>query len=613
MSRRNRALRGRSVGAPTRHAAAANLLKQASALHVQGQLLQSEALYREVLRVAPDNFDARHLLGVIALQTRRYDEGVRLIAEALSRGPQQPRALANLGNGYLLLNRPVEALQSYDRALMLAPAFAGALSNRGNALQMLGRHGEAAATFARLLEIEPAFDFAAGNCFQSRRFSCDWRAYEAQRAEILDAISAGRRADRPFALLSVSGSAEQQLHCARLYAAYLVPRLGAPLWNGERYRHGRIRVAYVSADFRDHIVTHLMASLYERHDAGRFDTIGIALGADDTSPVLQRARHALGRFETVAHLNDEAAAQRIRALEVDIAVDLTGFTQGCRPGIFARRPAPVQVNFLGFPATMGVPYIDYLIADEFVVPEHLEPLYAEKIARLPHSFQASDDRRSALAAAPAPSRADVGLPDAARVLCSCNSSSKLNPEYFGIWLRLLRGVPGSVLWLMGQSADAREHLRREAVERGVDAARLVFGERVPYAAHLARLPLADLFLDSLPFNAGATASDALWAGLPVLTCVGEAFASRMAGSLLRAIGCCELITHDAASYERRAFELLTNPNDLRRLRRRLIENRSSHALFDSERYCRHFEAALTRMWQLAEDGEPPQSFAVGAA
>jgi protein O-GlcNAc transferase len=584
-------------------------LRQAASLQASGGLGTAQMLYREVLRRQPQNFDALHMLGVIAVQTGQPERGVALLVEALRVKPDDAPALANLGNAYLIVNRPEEALRSYDRALELNPGFAGVLNNRGNALQLFGRHAEAAESFARLLELDPTFDFALGNFFHSRRHGCDWRDFARYGTTITDALDSGRRVVRPFSFLSVSASAALQLHCAQIYAAYLSPALPPPLWHRECYGHDRIRVAYVSADFRDHVVSNLMASIYEQHNPDRFHTIGVSLAAGDNSEIVERAKRALGQFEDFSALSDQLAAERIRELEVDIAVDLTGFTQGCRPGIFARRPAPVQVNFLGFPATMGVPYIDYLIADDFVVPESSASLYAEQIARLPDSFQANDDRRSALTDFPAPSRREAGLPESGLVLCSFNSSYKLNPEFFDIWTRIMRLVPDSVLWLIGEG-NVQHHLHTEAASRGIEPERVVFAARLSYREHLARLRLADLFLDSLPFNAGATASDALWAGVPILTCAGEAFASRMAGSLLRAIGLPELITSSTADYEQRALELVNDRGRLAELKHRIAANRHTHPLFDTGRYCRNLEAAFTQMWQRAECGEPPESFTV---
>ena len=368
------------------------MVQQAVALHLNGRLEQAEVLYRQVLDRHRDTFDATHLLGVVAMQAGRWVQAVDLLSRATQLNSNHPQALANFGSALLYANRPDEALRQYDRALELDPRFAGALNNHGNALQMLGRHEEAAESFRRLLELAPQFDFALGNCFQSRRHCGDWQDFSLQVADVLEALSAGRRVDRPFSFLSVSGEAAHQLECARSYAIYMCPSAQPALWTGERYTHERIRVAYISADFRAHVVSNLMVAIYERHDRERFHTIGVSLTADDGADVVIRARNSLTQFVDASRLSDDEAARLIRELEVDIAVDLTGYTQGCRPGIFARRPAPVQINFLGFPATLGVPYIDYIIADEFAIPASSESAYAECVVRMPDSFQPNDAR-----------------------------------------------------------------------------------------------------------------------------------------------------------------------------------------------------------------------------
>jgi|HubBroStandDraft_1064217.scaffolds.fasta_scaffold02023_3 protein O-GlcNAc transferase len=587
-------------------------MQQAVSAHSKGRLGHAEELCRSVLRQQSANLAAGQMLGIIALQTGRLEDALALMTRTAEVHPTHAQAHANLASALVYLGRPEDALPHFERALALDPRLAGAINNQGNALRALNRHGQAAESFRHLLEVAPAFDFAYGSRFSCLRECCDWREFETQRGHTLAALEHGERVDRPFPFLSVSDSAQQQLRCARIYAAHTVAAAGEPVWQGERYRHDRIRLAYVSADFHDHVMSHMMAPIYEQHDRKRFDTIGVSLGMDDDSDIVRRGKRALGEFINVGRLSEQQAAELLRKLEVDIAIDLTGYTQGCRPGILARRPAPVQVNFLGFPGTLGVPYIDYVIADEFVVPEAVEAGYSEKIARLPDCFQPNDERRSALEDAPTLTRNAAGLPESGLVLCCFNNSHKLNPAFFDIWMRLLRQAPDSVLWLLGEHASVREHLLAEATARGVGAERLVFAPRVPYPEHLARLKLADLFLDTLPFNAGATAGDALRAGVPVLTCAGEAFAARMTGSLLRAAGLAELITSDPTHYQRRAMELICDAQALAALKSTLTANRRSAPLFDGARYCRHLEAAYLEMSARVANGEPPVSFKVAA-
>jgi len=587
-------------------------LRTAASLHGKGDLVRAQSLYRQVLRSQPQNFDARHMAGVLDLQCGRLSEGIALIEAALQLRPDHPQALANLGNGYLLVNRTEDALRCYDRAIAAQPSFAAVLNNRGNALQSLGRHEEAAEAFARLAQLAPDFDFAQGNCVHSRRQACNWEEFAKRTSDITAGVLAGRRIDRPFSFLSVSDSVEHQQLCARIYAGYLCPVPPPPLWRGEVYDHDRIRVAYVSADFRDHVVARFMTPLYQRHDRRQFELIGVSLGASDRSAIVAQSKAALDQFIDASQLRDEQVAARLREIEVDVAVDLTGYTQGCRPGIFARRPAPSQVNFLGFPGTLGVPWIDYIIADDFVIPESMSHQYTEKIVRLPDTFQANDACRYQRDPGAAPTRAAAGLPAHGPILCCFSNHCKLNPGMFDIWMRVMRAAPDSVIWLLGGTPDLQRRLREAANTWGVAAQRLLFAARMPYEEHLARLSLADLFLDTLPFNAGATASDALAAGVPVLTCAGEAFAARMAGSLLRAVGLPELITANTAEYEQVAIELLTDSSRLAELRTRLARHRGGGVLFNGQRYCGHIEDAYRLMVRRTRRSEPPESFRVPA-
>jgi predicted O-linked N-acetylglucosamine transferase (SPINDLY family) len=370
----------------------------------------------------------------------------------------------------------------------------------------------------------------------------------------------------------------------------------------------KIRVAYISADFRDHPVSHLLVGVLEQHDRDRFEVIGVSLRAGEDGALEQRVQRAFDRFIDVRGHSDRGVAALLRELEVDIAVDLMGFTQGLRLGIFAHRAAPVQVNYLGYAGTLGVPYMDYLLADEIVIPYGEERWYSEQVVRLPHCYLPNDDRREI---ATRPTRAQVGLPADALVFCAFTNAYKINPTVFEIWMRLLKEVPRSVLWLREIGAEAQSNLLREAQLRGVDAGRLVFAPRVAsMAEHLARQGLADLYLDTLPYNAHSTACDALWSGIPILTRIGRSLASRTAASALTAAGLPELITHSPEEYERKALELALYPEQLQALRAKLSQRRTGSALFDTTRYCRHLESAYDVMRQRSLRGEPPRGFRV---
>jgi predicted O-linked N-acetylglucosamine transferase (SPINDLY family) len=349
--------------------------------------------------------------------------------------------------------------------------------------------------------------------------------------------------------------------------------------------------------------------MLECHDESRFDVSAISLGADDNSKMGRRLKAALPRFIDARTFSDEHIANLVRSLEVDILVDLMGFTKNARTQIFALRPAPVQVSYLGYPGTMGASYVDYIIADRIAIPEEKRECYLEKVVYLPDSFMGNDFERKI--SERLPRRSECQLPEAGFVFCAFNNSYKIAPQIFDIWIRILRQVENSILWLSGTNETAIRNLGREAQNRGVDPSRLVFAQRLPLNEdHLARHRLADLFLDTLPYNAHATASDAVWAGLPVLTCLGETFAGRVAGSLLNAVGLPELITTTPEAYERMAIELATHPERLAAIKHKLEENRLTAPLFDTKLFTKHIEAAYTAMHERNQAGLAPDHIIV---
>ena len=371
---------------------------------------------------------------------------------------------------------------------------------------------------------------------------------------------------------------------------------------------GRIRLGYLSADFRQHPVAALIVALIERHDRRDFEVTGYSFCARDRSAMRGRFTGAFDHFVDIDKMPHRQAAELIHENGIDVLIDLMGYTRYCRPTILAHRPAPIQVNYLGYPGTMAADFIDYIIVDPFLVPTDQQPFYTERLVHLPDCYQPSDTRRQM--ANPAPSRASCGLPEKGFVFCCFNNSYKLTPAFFDIWMRLLNAVPGSVLWLSERNDFVKDNLRREASCRGVAAERLVFLPRAPMPEYLARLGLADLFLDTLPYNAGATANDALWTGLPVLTCAGETYVGRMAGAVLTAAGLPELITTSVEAYETLAFQLATEPGRLTAVRQKLERNRSTMPLFDTERFNRKLEAAYQRMWETWRAGEAPAAFSI---
>jgi predicted O-linked N-acetylglucosamine transferase (SPINDLY family) len=749
------------------------LLHRALALHKKGELAEAGLLYREMLDIAPEDFNARHLLGVAWHQQGRHQEALELIERALKIKSDSPQALANHGMVLQALGRRKEALASIDRALMIAPESADTLSKRGNILWELGRGVEALACYDAALKLQPrhvdaqsnrgvvlgglglyvealaSFDRALiispghaetwnnrGNILRrmnrpeealksydratgsrpayaeawGNRGAVLWELKDMERAlasliqalalkpghpeillnhgivlrelrrldEALTSLDAAIAADasraeahyqrgqtlqmmdrlaeaaasfetaialapghvhapgglvgaamnlcdwprleqavkgargaaliEPLLLLALSDDPPAHLECARRQVRSRIGAVEPPHPLPAVSRAGRIRVAYLSADYKEHATAYLTAELFERHDRSRFEVLGISLGPDDRSAVRSRLANAFDQFHDVRSLSDRKVAERLKQLGVDILVDLNGHTYGARPGILARRPAPVQVNFLGYPGTMAADFMDYVIADQIILPREQQAFYSEKIVHLPDCYQVNAGRD--MAQKPDPRQAN-GLPENGFVFCCFNNGWKLNALLFDIWMRLLAAVPGSVLWLMASNEAARENLRCEAAHRGIDPGRLVFAPRLPQAEHLARHRHADLFLDTLPYNAHTTASDALWTGLPVVTCLGKSFAGRVAASIVTAAGLPELATEDLEAYEALALKLARDPALLLSFRARL-EERSESRLFDSTRFCRNLEAAYARMMGIARAGEAPRGFDASA-
>lgn len=624
--------------------APADAFREAVRLHRAGRLDEAAAGYRAVLAQVPHFPDALYNLGLVQRAQGLARQAIATWETALGYDPARPGVLTAMGKTYGMLGELDAAIACYDRTLVLAPQDIDALNCKGAALRAKGLRREALHWFDRaiaaqpdyavawanrgytlgdLKQIEPAIEAlrrarAAGYAdpallgalFDQQLQACDWTDFEVLRTAIAEQVGQGRPADLPFSFLSHSTSPQAQLRCAEMRVGERFPQMPAPLWTGESYAHDKIRVAYVSSDFRDHAVAHLIAGLFERHDRARFEIIGYALGPRVDDPMRRRIAAAFDRFHDVADLGDAEVAGMIRAAETDIAVDLNGFTTHCRPGIFAHRCAPLQINYLGYPGAMGSALADYILSDPEVIPAGADADYGEQVIRLPHAYQVNDTRREI--AEHTPSRAEAGLPEDGFVFCCFNANYKINPPVFEVWMRLLGRIEASVLWLFESNPLAARNLRAEAERRGVDGARIVFAPRVAPANHLARHRLADLFLDTGPYNAHTTASDALWAGLPLVTCRGQTFASRVAASLLKATGLPELITDSLEAYEALALALATDPVRLGEPRARLASQREAALLFDTDLTRRHIEAAYATAHERQRAGLPPAGFDVPA-
>jgi predicted O-linked N-acetylglucosamine transferase (SPINDLY family) len=596
------------------------LFEQGAVAHRAGRLDQAEKLYRQVLKTEPENFSALHMLGFLKAQQGRYDEAIILLNKAVKANPrdltaqgyyahalmaaqrfddalaaydrllaaQPSTAEAHYNRGVILSQkqRNSEALAALDKAIVLQPGVAAAHFNRGVVLSALERPREALESYDRAVVLEPGYMPARANAVLAAMNLCDWARVEALSPDQAALITP------PLNFLGLSFDKHLQGACAAAATRLLVPTAPPPLCDGRRYAHDRIRLAYVSADFREHAVAFQLAPLIERHDRGRFQVIGVATGPGDGSAIHTRLVKGFDRFHDFSGLNSDEIARRLREMEIDIAIDLGGHTGLNRLQIFAHRPAPVQAGWLGYPGTSGAPFLDYLIADAVVAPGEHQPFYSEKLMHLPDTYFPTDPER---AIGVTPSRAKEGLPEEGFVFCAFNNAWKITRPVFDIWMRLLAAVPGSVLWLKQPAADTRAVLEKEAAARGIAPERLVFAADAPLNVHLARHRLADLFLDTLPYNAHATAADALWAGLPLLTCKGDAFAGRVAASLLHAIGLPELVTENLADYEALALSLAQDPARLKALKEKLAANQTSAPLFDADRFRRGIEDAYVRM------------------
>jgi protein O-GlcNAc transferase len=608
-------------------------LGQGHALRALKQIDDALAAYEKALSLRPNFAEAWVARGDIHAEFRRYDAALASYDKALAAKPHLPNAWLGRGNSAFALGKYSDALAAYDGALHVQPEFAEAWFGRGSVLSIRRRYEDALAAYDHALALSPDFaeaSFARGNVFfQLRRyedalaaydkaitlnreldyakgarllcklFISDWSEIESQIAEVLNTITEERQLCDPFVPLLVSPSVDIQSKCARYYAENR-QRI-APVWRGEVYSHDRIRVAYLSADFHEHATGVLAAGMFESHDRTRFEVTGLSFGPSDNSTMRNRIAGALERFVDVRERTDLEIANLIRTLEIDIAVDLKGFTDGHRVDVFARRAAPIQVNYLGYPGTMGADFIDYILADPTIIPEEHCAQYAEQVVWLPHSYQINDAQRRI--SQHTPTRRECGLPEDAFVFCCFNVNLKIMPEIFGVWMDLLRVTGNGVLWLLATNTAACANLRREAEMRGISADRLIFAPRTNLADHLARHQLADLFLDTLPYNAHTTASDALWAGLPVLTCLGTTFAGRVAASLLAAIGLNELVARSIEEYASLAFKLAHDPGLLASIRRKLALNRGTAPLFDTVLSTRAIEAAYLMMWERYQRGE----------
>lgn len=635
-----RAYRRASSAQPAQADARTNLVR-----YLQGQGRLAEAV--EILRAATHGpfgaLDDFFNLAIVLSQLGRRDDAVDCLRRAIRRHPDSAAAMVRLANLHLTEFEVRQAEAWAALAVDLAPDDADAWDAWGRAYERMGRHADAAPRFKRAIALRPGLahpyfnlgmmleqtgrmrevpepydrsvrlnpDLLIGYEKLAFKFAqCVWRDYDEDVARCLDVVR--RRGDKvlPLAFLYIPSTPADQFLCAkRALDASVPPSARRSAFALARQPKDRLTVGYVSGDLRAHAVAFLIAEMFELHDRERFRVLGYCAGPDrGDQPMRRRLSAAFDEMTVIRDMDAMTAARRIHQDGVDILVDLSGHTRYSRHDVFALRPAPVQVNYLGYPGTVGADFIDYILTDVTVTPLEEQPWFAERLARLPHCYQANDRKRTP--PGPIPSRADCGLPEDAFVFCCFNNTAKFSPHVFDSWMRMLKAVPGSVLWVLAPEPWVLENLRRETATRGVDPARLVFAPRADQAHHLARMALADLFVDTPYYNAHTTGSDALWVGLPLLTVMGDSFPGRVGASLLKAVGLPELIAGSLAEYEAMAVALARDPARLAALRARLIANRDASPLFDTPRFTRHVERAYEIMWTTWLAAEPPRPFTV---
>ncbi|HEX4026402.1 MAG TPA: tetratricopeptide repeat protein [Rhizomicrobium sp.] len=586
------------------------LNNRGTALWHLGRKAEARANYDQLLSAQPGHTGVLLNRAFLLQEMGETEQALADYAKVIAAEPGNARAWNGRGAMLQALKRDGEALADFEKAVALDAGLADALANRGLLKWTLnGDQAGAVADLKAALAIDPTQPYARGELLHLKTYGADWQGFEAEKASIDEGARNGRRVVRPFVYQALSSSPADLQACSRIFASSLFPLFDQP--PAFRHGHDRIRIGYLSGEFREQATAYLMAGLYELHDRDRFEIIAVDNGGGDGSPMRQRLEASFDRLIYINQMTDAEAVARIRAEEIDILVNLNGYFGAPRMGVFARRAAPIQVNYLGFPATLGAPYMDYIVADRVVIPEEDRRFYDEQVVWLPHSYQVNDRKRAI--APDTPDRAALGLPREGFVFCNFNQSYKLTPDVFAAWMRILKAVDGSVLWLLDARPPFQANLSQQAERHGIAPERLVFAPSLPHEQHLARLKQADLFLDTLPYNAHTTASDALWAGLPLLTCLGTSFPGRVAASLLYAIGMPEMVTRSIADYERLAIHLAEDTEALQAARQKLAANRLTTPLFDTDLFRRNLEAAYTSMRQAWKNGEPARSFAVNGA
>ena len=561
------------------------------------------ASFDKAIAIKPDYAEAYSNRGNAMCQLMQFDAAVASNDQAIKLKPELAEAHSNRGNALRELKYFDASIASYDKAIELKPDYVDAYFNRGVTFQEFNQIVAAIKSYDKAMALQPEYEYLFGIRQHARMLICDWQDFESNILELSRKIQINEKASVCFAALALPISLENQYQLAQLWSTNrhpYNPSLGPIL---KSVQQSKIRIGYFSADFHNHATAYLMAELFELHNKGEFELIAFSFGPDAKDEMRSRLIHTFDQFIDVRGMSDEAIAYKSRLLGIDIAVDLKGLTKDARLGIFSYKAAPIQVSYLGYPGTLGASYIDYLIADQTLIATDSQQYYTEKIVYLPNSYQVNDRRK--VISPKILTKHEHGLPQDLFVFCCFNNNFKITPPVFDGWVKILKAVEKSVLWLLEDNPEAVKNLRKEATRRGLNPDRLIFAKRINLPEHLGRQRLADLFLDTMPYNAHTTASDALWVGLPVLTLMGKSFASRVAASLLNAIGLPELITTKQSDYEALAIEMATNPLKLTAIKNKLNRNRVATPLFDTPRFTKNIEAAYKMMYERYQSDKSP--------
>ena len=580
---------------------------QGAVLQELGQLDLSIEAYSKALAIKPNYTAAYYNMGNALKEQGKLEEAIEAYNKALAIKPDHSDASYNMAYTFQEQGKLEEAIATYNKAIALKPDHAEAYYNMGITIQCQGNLKEAIAAFNNALALQPDYETARGQKLYQLAHICDWDAI-AEDSTLIPSLGTNEKFVPPFVMLSLEDAPDSHRIRSEVYAKAIYLQRPLPLPALPSKKPKRIRIGYFSADFHNHATMYLMAKVFAAHDRQKFEVYAYSYGPDANDQMRQALIKSVDVFDDVREMSFKDTALLARQDKIDIAVDLKGHTQDQRLGIFAYRPAPTQISYLGYPGTVGAEFIDYMVADPVVVPSNRRSAYSEEIIYLPHTYQPNDNTR--IISQKVTTKADMGLPEDGFVFCCFNSNYKISPAEFDIWMRLLCKVNGSVLWLLKSNLWVEQNLQREAKKRGIQANRLVFAEKLPHDQHLGRQKHADLFIDTFNVNAHTTASDALWAGLPIVTKLGQGFAARVAGSLLNAVGLAELITENEHDYEALILELATNPVKLAKIKEKLAVNRLSQPLFDTQQYTKHLEDGYQQAYQTYFEGKVPQTIVV---